>query len=1333
MTVMTEVSARRTRAGHKLLRSIFRRTLSFKKKKSEDRFAGYKGVRDITIKKGPSGLGIMIIEGRHTEAGRGIFVSDLQEGSAAEQAGLQIGDMILAVNRDSLLSCSYDGAAAKLKQTEGVVVLTVCSPNMKTDDAGAATPGAFAVTAPAVTSARALALQRYAMPLLLHAALCTVPSPEERSLSLRPLSLRPVPSPVKGAFAVTAPAVTAARALACQRYATPLLLHGAPCTAPSPVTAPAVTAARALACQRYATPLLLHAALCTAPSPEERSLSLRPLSLRPVPSPVKGAFAVTAPAVTAARALALQRYATPLLLHAALCTAPSPEERSLSLRPLSLRPVPSPVKGTPRRSYCTVHPAPRPLLSLRPLSLRPVPSPVKGAFAVTAPAVTAARALALQRYATPLLLHAALCTAPSPEERSLSLRPLSLRPVPSPVKGTPRRSYCTVHPAPRPLLSLRPLSLRPVPSPVKGAVAVTAPAVIAARALACQRYATPLLLHAALCTAPSPEERSLSLRPLSLRPVPSPVKAEPPPDPATAPIVPNQECVIELPTTQPLGVVLLGGSDTLINVAREFCGYGSDRICKRILAMHCGFQGGGAIILDIYKGGAASADGRLQPGDQLRECNGTPLTEAMAHERLCLTIRRKAPKFAAVEAELGRKAGRALGLTAVQPCAAPAVYLGDPVRALPIPAFLLALCAIARGGGGGAGPQGGPRARAHRRAALRRARRLAAVEAELGRKAGRALGLTAVQPCAAPAVYLGDPVRALPIPALLLALCAIARGGGGGAGPQGGPRARAHRRAALRRARRLAAVEAELGRKAGRALGLTAVQPCAAPAVYLGDPVRALPIPALLLALCAIARGGGGGAGPQGGPRARAHRRAALRRARRLAAVEAELGRKAGRALGLTAVQPCAAPAVYLGDPVRALPIPALLLALCAIARGGGGGAGPQGGPRARAHRRAALRRARRLAAVEAELGRKAGRALGLTAVQPCAAPAVYLGDPVRALPIPALLLVLCAIVRGGGGGAGPQGGPRARAHRRAALRRARRFAAVEAELGRKAGRALGLTAVQPCAAPAVYLGDPVRALPIPALLLVLCAIVRGGGGGAGPQGGPRARAHRRAALRRARRFAAVEAELGRKAGRALGLTAVQPCAAPAVYLGDPVRALPIPAFLLVSCAIARGGGGGAGPQGGPRARAHRRAALRRARRVPRRPGACATYPSLPARLCAIARGGGGGAGPQGGPRARLLSARLLPGSPVELDGRLQKGDLLVSVDGKDLSEADYMTVAAALKLCGNKVTIKVKRFKIVSLKQPIDRALNLSLIRFVQSQACIRGSVAPPVAKEEM
>ncbi|CAK1547803.1 unnamed protein product [Leptosia nina] len=144
-----------------LFRAIWKRTLSFRKKKPDDRFANYKGVRDITVKKGPAGLGIMIIEGRHTEAGRGIFVSDLQEGSAAEQAGLNIGDMILAVNRDSLLSCTYDAAAAKLKQTEGVVVLTVCSPNMKEGEesgasgvSGSQTPNQGQASKPAPSPAK---------------------------------------------------------------------------------------------------------------------------------------------------------------------------------------------------------------------------------------------------------------------------------------------------------------------------------------------------------------------------------------------------------------------------------------------------------------------------------------------------------------------------------------------------------------------------------------------------------------------------------------------------------------------------------------------------------------------------------------------------------------------------------------------------------------------------------------------------------------------------------------------------------------------------------------------------------------------------------------------------------------------------------------------------------------------------------------------------------------------------------------------------------------------------------------------------------------------------
>jgi len=50
----------------------------------------------------------MIIEGKHSELGRGVFVSDIQEGSPAELAGLSVGDMILCVNQLDLIGADYD-------------------------------------------------------------------------------------------------------------------------------------------------------------------------------------------------------------------------------------------------------------------------------------------------------------------------------------------------------------------------------------------------------------------------------------------------------------------------------------------------------------------------------------------------------------------------------------------------------------------------------------------------------------------------------------------------------------------------------------------------------------------------------------------------------------------------------------------------------------------------------------------------------------------------------------------------------------------------------------------------------------------------------------------------------------------------------------------------------------------------------------------------------------------------------------------------------------------------------------------------------------------------
>lgn len=72
-------------------------------------------------------LGIMVIYGKHVEVGNGIFVSDLREGSNAEavsyqmslsfptlitslhsQAGVKVGDMVLAINQDVTLESNYD-------------------------------------------------------------------------------------------------------------------------------------------------------------------------------------------------------------------------------------------------------------------------------------------------------------------------------------------------------------------------------------------------------------------------------------------------------------------------------------------------------------------------------------------------------------------------------------------------------------------------------------------------------------------------------------------------------------------------------------------------------------------------------------------------------------------------------------------------------------------------------------------------------------------------------------------------------------------------------------------------------------------------------------------------------------------------------------------------------------------------------------------------------------------------------------------------------------------------------------------------------------------------
>ncbi|KAK7085429.1 hypothetical protein SK128_008170 [Halocaridina rubra] len=83
----------------------------------------------------------MIIEGKHAEYGQGIFISDLQEGSVAAEAGLLVGDMVLCVNKEEMVGIDYDQATNILKKTEGVINMWVANAARAGDGKGGGLPG----------------------------------------------------------------------------------------------------------------------------------------------------------------------------------------------------------------------------------------------------------------------------------------------------------------------------------------------------------------------------------------------------------------------------------------------------------------------------------------------------------------------------------------------------------------------------------------------------------------------------------------------------------------------------------------------------------------------------------------------------------------------------------------------------------------------------------------------------------------------------------------------------------------------------------------------------------------------------------------------------------------------------------------------------------------------------------------------------------------------------------------------------------------------------------------------------------------------------------------
>ncbi|KAI5626529.1 inaD-like protein isoform X2 [Silurus asotus] len=141
-------------------------------------------------------------------------------------------------------------------------------------------------------------------------------------------------------------------------------------------------------------------------------------------------------------------------------------------------------------------------------------------------------------------------------------------------------------------------------------------------------------------------------------------------DPATCPIVPGQDTVIEISKGRSgLGLSIVGGKDTQLDAI---------------------------VIHEVYEEGAAARDGRLWAGDQILEVNGVDL-RSVAHEdaiaalrqtpaKVRLTVLRDEAQYRDEEnldifsVELQKKSGRGLGLSIVGKRNGTGVFISDVVK-----------------------------------------------------------------------------------------------------------------------------------------------------------------------------------------------------------------------------------------------------------------------------------------------------------------------------------------------------------------------------------------------------------------------------------------------------------------------------------------------------------------------------------------------------------------------------------------------------------------------------------------------------------------------------
>ncbi|XP_078263402.1 inaD-like protein isoform X5 [Rhinoraja longicauda] len=142
------------------------------------------------------------------------------------------------------------------------------------------------------------------------------------------------------------------------------------------------------------------------------------------------------------------------------------------------------------------------------------------------------------------------------------------------------------------------------------------------------------------------------------------------PDPATCPIVPGQETILEISKGRSgLGLSIVGGRDTLLDAI---------------------------VIHEVYEEGAAAKDNRLWAGDQVLEVNGIDLRNATHEEAITalrqtpqkvrLTVVRDEAQYKDEEnldiffVDLQKKVGRGLGLSIVGKRIGTGVFISDIVK-----------------------------------------------------------------------------------------------------------------------------------------------------------------------------------------------------------------------------------------------------------------------------------------------------------------------------------------------------------------------------------------------------------------------------------------------------------------------------------------------------------------------------------------------------------------------------------------------------------------------------------------------------------------------------